>query len=228
VRSGSQGGTPSPPLAMAAAPVAAPRGPRERQLRFGHFAAAVALIVVGALGTAALVTAASADDLYLAISRDVDFGAVLTDDDLVEVRIGNPPELRPVAASERHRVVGNYASMPLAAGTLLTAAHVTAEPVPAVGQHVVGITLRGERLPAQRPRPGDAVLLVATAERGGDTSMPTWRATVPRVTGHGGGLLDGSSSRTITLDVSVPAANGPEIARLAAANRIVVVLDGGR
>jgi hypothetical protein len=175
------------------------------------------------------VTAASAEDLYLALSRDVEHGTVLTDDDLVDVRIGNPPELRPVPASERHRVVGAYATMPLAAGTLLTAAHVTADPVPGPGQHVVGITLRGERLPAQQPRPGDAVLLVATAERGsGEVGMPTWSATVTRVAGHGGGLLDGSSSRTVTLDVAVPAVHGPEIARLAAANRLVVVLDGGR
>jgi hypothetical protein len=210
------------------APVAAPRWPRERRLRFGHLAAATALIVVGALGTAALVTAASAEDVYLAVSQDVDHGTVLTDEHLVDVRLGNPPELRPVPASERHRVVGAHATMPLAAGTLLTAAHVTADPIPGPGQHVVGITLRGERLPAQQPRPGDSVLLVATAERGGgDASLPTWSATVTRVAGHGGGLLEGSSGRSITLDVAVPAHHGPEIARLAAANRLVVVLDGG-
>jgi hypothetical protein len=197
-------------------------------MRFGHLAAAVALIVVGALGTAALVTAATADDLYLAIRRDVPYGAMLTGDDLVETRIGNPPELRPVPATERHRVVGAYATMPLASGTLLTAAHVTAVPVPAPGQHVVGITLRGERLPAQHPRPGDRVLLVATTDRAsGDSALPTWPATVTRIAGHGGGLLDGSSARTVTLDVAVPAAHGPEVARLAAADRLVVVLDGG-
>lgn len=216
-------------LDSARAPVAAPRWPRERQLRFGQLAAAVALIVVGALGTTALVAAAGADDIYLAVARDVHYGAALTDHDLVDVRIANPPELRPVPARERHRVVGAYATMPLASGTLLTAAHLTATPVPAPGQHVVGITLRGERLPARQPQPGDPVLLVATAERGdADAATPTWSATVTGVAGHGGGLLDGGGARTVTLDVAIPAAHGPEIARLAAANRIVVVLDGGQ
>lgn len=197
-------------------------------MRVGHLSAAVALVVVGALGTAALVTAATADGTYLAVVDDVSPGAVISKSDLVTVRLGNPPELRPVAAGDLDRVVGYYATMPLAAGTLLTPAHVTSEPVPGPGQHVVGITLRGERLPAQRPQPGDAILLVATPERGGsEQDAPTWPATVTRIAGQGGGLLDGSS-RTVTLDVAVPAAQGPQVARLAAANRLVVVLDGGR
>lgn len=215
--------------ASAPPPVLPARGrPGERRLRVGQLSAAIALIAVGGLGTAALVTAAAAEGTYLAVTEDVAYGAVITSDDLVTVRVSNPPELRPVAANDLDRVVGHHATMPLAAGTLLTPAHVTEEPVPGRGQHVVGITLRGERLPARRPAPGDAILLVATPDRtGDDLDTPTWPATVAAISGQGGGLLDGNA-RTVTLDVAVPSSEGPQVARLAAANRLVIVLDGDR
>jgi hypothetical protein len=214
-----------------AQPVAAPSGPRERRLRLGHTALAVALIVVGALGTTTLVAAASADGEYLALSRDVDFGARLTAEDLIPVRLSTAPGLDPVAARDLHRVVGAYATMRLARGTLLTPAQVTAEPVPGPGEHVVGITLRGDRLPARHPRPGDPVLLVATPERsaGDTTGTPqTWAATVTAVAGSGsGGFLSGATATgTVTIDVALPAAHGPTVATLAAADRIVVILGG--
>ena len=218
-----------------AGPVAAPAGPRERRMRFGHLALAVALIVVGALGTTALVAAASADGEYLALRRDVDFGAQLTEADLVAVRLTDSPGIDPIAASDIDRVVGTYATMRLARGSLLTPAQITAAPVPGVGEHVVGITLRGDRLPARHPRPGDPVLLVATPERAAGGAEPTgpprtWTATVTAVAGgDGSGFLGGNGgSGTVTVDVAVPAADGPAVATLAAADRIVVVLAGSR
>lgn len=214
-------------------PIAAPPGPRERRLRAGHLALAIALIVVGALGTTALVATVAADGEYLALSRDVDYGAQLTADDFVAVQMSAAPGLDPVAASDLDRVVGAYTTMPLAAGTLLTPAQVTAEPVPGPGQNVVGITVRGDRLPAQPLRPGDPILLVAIAERSGSGGeLPsggpqTWDATVTAVAGADStGFLGGGGSGSVTLDVAVPAADGPTIATLAAGNRLVVVLAG--
>jgi hypothetical protein len=215
-----------------AQPVAAPLGPRERRLRAGHLALAVALIVLGALGTTALVAAVAADGEYLALSRDVDFGTQLRAEDFVTVQISNAPGLDPIAASELDRIVGAYATMPLAAGTLLTPAQVTADPIPGPGQNIVGITLRGDRLPARRPRPGDPILLVTIAERGGGaeqvTARPqTWQATVTAVAGaDSSSFLGGGGGGSVTLDVAVPAADGPTVATLAAANRLVVVLAG--
>jgi hypothetical protein len=215
-----------------AGPVAAPPGPRERRLRAGHLALAVALIAVGALGTVALVTSVAADDEYVALGRDVHYGAQLQPEDLITVRMSTTPGLRPVAASDLDRVIGAYATMPLAAGTLLTPAQVTAAPAPGPGQHVVGITVRGDRLPAQRLRPGDPVLLVATADRHSSSDdtvggrPQTWHATVTAVAGGDGGGFLGGGSGSVTLDVAVPAADGPTVATLAAANRLVIVLAG--
>jgi len=222
----------TPTVAAPPAPIPAPTGPRERRLRFGHLALAVALVVVGALGTVALVTAASATGEYLALRRDVDFGARLTADDLTVVRINAAPGLKPVAASDLERVVGLYAAVPLSEGTLLTAAQLTNQPLPGPGQQVLGITLSGDRLPATRPEPGDRVLLVATPAQGaaaGEDQAPprTWAATVVKVVGSGsGGFLGRGGLETVTLDVSVPAADGPTVATLAATDRLVVVLSG--
>jgi hypothetical protein len=213
---------------------AAPRRPRERRVRIGHAALAVALMAVGGLGTAALVESVSATGAYLAVARDVGFGTELTEDDLTTVRVSTAPGLTPIAAGDLSRVVGLYAAMPLAAGTLLTPGHVTAERMPGPGQHILGITVRDDRLPARRPLPGEPVLLVATEGQGaapaGQEGAPpaTFEATVVEVADSGqGGILGAGGGTAVTLDVLVSAADGPEVASLAAANRVVIVLRSG-
>ncbi len=221
-------------VAYPTAPVAAPAGPRERRLRFGHLALAVALMAVGALGTVALVTAVSTTGEYLALQRDMAANAELTADDLTVVRINTAPGLRPVAAKDLDRVVGLYAAIPLVEGTLLTAAQLTAQPLPGPGQQVLGITLGSDRLPATRPSPGDRVLLVATPARGSTASDEsqdpprTWPATVVQVVdAASGGFLGRGGTETVTLDVAVAATDGPIVATMAATDRLVVVLTGG-
>jgi hypothetical protein len=232
----SQSNPPLTTTAVPAAPAAAPPGPRERRVRFGHLALAIALVVVGALGTAALVAAASADGEYLAVTRDVGYGAQLTQADLVTVRISNPPGVDPVPANRINRVVGNYAAMPLAAGTLLTAAHVTDADhrEPGAGEVRVGITLPGDRLPGRPVQPGHRILLVATGS-GAEPETPaprTWEATVVDVagagSGSGSGILGGGRSQETTLDVIVPVGDGPAIAALAAADELVVAVLAGQ
>lgn len=228
----SQTTPPMTPAALAG-PVAAPHGPRERRVRFGHLALAIALVVVGALGTTALVTMVSATDRYLALARDVEFGAEITEADLTVVSLSSPPGLQPWPASERGRAVGNYATMPLAAGTLLTAAHVTNQPLPAPGEVRLGITMAGERLPAQPVRAGNLVLLVDTGQsNSGGSPNPTprtWQGTVLGVSddGSGGGILGGGRGGDVTIDVVLTAADAPVIAALAANDQLsVAVLPG--
>jgi hypothetical protein len=229
----TQSHIPLSPTAAPIAPVAAPVGPRERRVRFGHLALAIALVAVGALGTTTLVALVAADGAYLALARDVDYGAQITSDDLITVRISNPPGLEPVPASQANRVVGNYAAMPLAAGTLLTSAHVSGERHPGPGEVRLGITLRGERMPAQPIRAGQLLLLVETGGQGnsgpdGPPARPrTWDAVLVAVGGDGSGGLLGGGSRTVTLDVVVTARDAPVIAGLAADNELsVAVLPG--
>jgi len=222
--------TNTPITAATAGPVPAPKGPRERRVRFGHLALAVALIVVGALGTATLVTRVASGGTYLALATDVAYGAQIQEAHLTEVRIPNPPALNPIPASSRDRVVGLYAAMPLAKGSILTPDQVVAEPFPAPGQRIVGLTLRRDRLPAQIPQAGDTVTLVASQDRGAedDATPLTFTATVTAVAGvDAGGGLFGSGSSTVTIDVAVPTSDAPQVAVLAADNRLTIVLGGG-
>jgi len=214
-------------------PVAAPSGPRERRVRFGHLALAIALVVVGALGTTSLVALVSAKAEYLALARDVAYGAQLSQDDLIVVRISRPPGLHPWPAGEIGRAVGNYATMPLAAGTLLTSAHVTDQRFPGAGEVRLGVTLPADRLPAQPVRPGNLVLLVDTGEPATGAELPrsprTWQGTVLQVAdGRSGSILSGSRSEETTIDVIVTTENAPTIATLAANNQLAVAVLPGQ
>ncbi|MGH3680355.1 MAG: SAF domain-containing protein [Natronosporangium sp.] len=209
---------------VAGGPVPALRRLRQRRLRPAHVAAAVAVVIVGAVGGAVAVSAAAAGGQYLAVARDVSYGAELSGEDLATVRIDTPPGVMPVPAADRDQVVGLYAAMPLVRGSLLVAGMLTAEPIPA-GQHVVGIALDDDRLPGQRPGAGETVLLVSTGSGSEGSVAASWRATVMRVSTAEEGLL-GSGGSQVTLDVAVPPTAAPQVARAAAAGELVVVRTG--
>lgn len=228
-----------PGTGVTGGPSAAPYGPRERKIRFGHLALAIALVVVGALGTSTLVAVVAADGEYLALAQDVDYGARITESDLMTVRMGNPAGIRPVPAGQRSEVVGTYATMPLASGTLLTESHWTDIPHPGQGEVRLGVTLRSDRLPAQPVRPGQVLMLVETASSGGEgadqltRNARTWESIVVGVSGgaSGSGLLGGgdtSGGRGATLDVIVNARDAPDIAALAANNDLAVAVLPGQ
>lgn len=231
----SKTNTPLTPTMAPAGPVAAPRGPRERRVRFGHLALAIALIVVGALGTATLVVAVTAEGTYLAAAREIAYGSQFTEADLVTVRLNRAPEISPVPADQIDRVVGNYATMRMAAGTLLVAGHVTDQQFPAAGEERVGITLPAERLPAVDLHAGDQVRLVDTTEEqagAGEEQAQrppqSWQATVVSVQdAEGGNLLGGGGADETTIDIVVGANEAVLIARLAANDNLyVTVLPG--
>lgn len=218
------------PMAPPTGPVAAPHGPRERRIRFGHLALAIALIVVGALGTAALVTTVAAGGSYLALAQDVEYGAQITEADLVEVQIASPPALEAVPASSRSHVLQLYAAIPLVKGSLLNPNQLTNKPPPGPNQRVVGLTLRRERLPAELPSAGHEITLVASEDSNSNDEAPgaprTFPATVTGVSGDESDSLFQSSSRTVTIDVAVSTTDAPTVAVLAADDRISIVLGG--
>jgi hypothetical protein len=230
----SQTNVPINPAIMQAGPVAAPGRPRERRVRFGHLALAIALIVVGALGTATLVFAVTAEGTYLVAARDIGYGARFTEADLTTVRLNSAPEISPIRADQLDQVIGNYAAMPLAEGTLLVGKHVTNEEFPGPGQVRLGLTLPANRLPGRQVQPGDLVRLVDTtdpATGGGEETSPaapqSWQGTVVRVEDAGRGDFLGSGSGETTVDVVVSEREADIIARLAANDNIyLTVLPG--
>jgi hypothetical protein len=198
----------------------------QRRWRPGLVALAVALIATGGLSAAYAVTQVGSTNSYLAIAREVQAGAEIAAADLTVVRISADPALRPMAANRLSDVVGKYASVALFPGALLTEAQLTDVPLGGAGTYLVSIGLPQDRVPAQRIRPGVKVLLVATP----DDSFGSQTETEERTETFQATVVDiepGTQPGRYYVNVSVADGDGPRIATLAAANRIVIVLAGG-
>jgi hypothetical protein len=182
---------------------------------------------VGAVGAYLLVVTAGVTHPYLAVSRDVPYGAAIGPNDLTVVHVNAAAGLQPIPASERDQVVGKHAATDLVPGTLLTRAQLTDRAIPAPGEQLVGIELKPAQVPARTLEAGDAVVLVIVpaANLAGvpdpNASAPvrpeSIRATVVSATPP-------ATNGNVRVDVAVNQADGPIVAAMAAAGRIVVVL----
>lgn len=218
--------TSAPARALPAAPIPVPRtAPRRRSLAQG--ALAVLLIIVGALTAAYVAQRIGGTHDFLAMARPVGKGAQISREDLVVVRVNQAVGLRPIPAANAAQVIGKRALMALVPGTLLTLDQVTETPVPAPGHQLIGLALGEDRMPsASRLSVGAQVLLVVVPERsGGGQDAPdlvpprTITATVVQ-------LAPGSRSGQTVINVEVATVDAPSVAALAAADRIVLALDG--
>ncbi|MFI8081096.1 SAF domain-containing protein [Kitasatospora sp. NPDC086009] len=196
------------------APHAPGRNLRARRRRPAVLAMAVALIAAGGLGGAVLYNSTGQRVAVLALARDVPFGQVVTDADLVVARIATDPALKPVAASERGKAVGMRAGTDLRRGALLLKADLAEALTVQPGQLLVGVSAKRTQLPAARLTPGVSVVVVYTPDSGRPDSLSALVVTVGRVD------TDGSQ----VVDVAVAAADAPRLASWVASGRIQVVL----
>ncbi|MEV7599664.1 SAF domain-containing protein [Kitasatospora sp. NPDC089797] len=197
-----------------AVPHAPGRTLRARRRRPAVLAMAVALIAAGGLGGAALYNSTGQRVAVLALARDVPWGQVITDDDLVVARIAGDPALRPVSAQDRARAVGLRAATDLKHGAMLTAADLAQGLSVQPGQIVVGVSAKRTQLPASRLQAGVQIVVVDTPDNGRPDSLAATVITVGRVD------TDGSQ----VIDVAVGAADGPRLAQWVAGGRIQVLL----
>ncbi len=128
-------------------------------------AAGVLLILTCAVLGSALAARADHKQAYLAAARYVPEGAAVTPSDLETVDISAAPNMVDVPASESAAVVGQRASQPLDAGSLLLPADLTrASPIPA-DEALVGASLATNQLPAGLVA-GDSVIVVLSSSSG--------------------------------------------------------------
>ncbi|MFD9689565.1 SAF domain-containing protein [Kitasatospora sp. NPDC059088] len=206
-----------------ATPHAPGRTLRARRRRPAVLAMAVALIAAGGLGGAVLYNSTGQRVAVLALARDVPWGQVITDDDLVVARIAGDPALRPVSAQDRARAVGLRAATDLKRGAMLTGSDLARGLTVQPGQIVVGVSAKRTQLPASRLQPGVQIVVVNTPDNGRPDSLAATVITVGRVD------TDGSQ----VVDVAVGTADGPRLAQWVAGGRIQVLLapraatDGG-
>jgi hypothetical protein len=183
-------------------------------------------VVVCGLATVALVSYGRGGRAVLAVARPVAFGAQVTAADLTTVRVSVDPALSPVSADQMSTVVGQFASVPLAAGTLLTRGQLSAQAMPGQGRQVVSVSLKPQQAPAHPLTPGVPVLLVRTPDTsvlGNDAQSPA----LSPVAGVVFAVRNLESASGVVVDVIVDAADGPDIATAAAAGRVAVVVTAG-
>ncbi|MFJ6620547.1 SAF domain-containing protein [Kitasatospora sp. NPDC091335] len=196
------------------APHAPGRTMRARRRRPAVLAMAVALIAAGGLGGAVLYNSTGQRVAVLALSRDVPWGQVITEDDLVVARIAGDPALHPVSAQDRAKAVGMRAATDLKRGAMLTGTDLAQGLSVQPGQIVVGVSAKRSQLPASRLQPGVQIVVVFTPDNGRADSLPATVITVGRVD------TDGSQ----VIDVAVGTADGPRLAQWVASGRIQVLL----
>lgn len=181
-------------------------------------AAGALVAALGALGVVWLVGAAGQRQEVLVVRAAVAYGEIIEDSDLGIARVSIDPGVAVVPAEQRSALVGMVAVTALAPGMLLAPGLVAPSSGPPEGYVVVPLALPVERMPASGLRPGDRVLAVAsTALEAGGSGLISTSAQVEQV-----GSTDVNG--TTVVDVSVPAAEGPELAAAAADNRVSIVV----
>ncbi|GAB3147024.1 hypothetical protein GCM10027290_29670 [Micromonospora sonneratiae] len=109
---------------------------------------------------------------FLAAARSVAAGQVIADVDVQVVRVSNVSGLVLLPADQRSQVVGRTAVVPLAVGSLLTAAQVGPVAWPPAGQAVIALPVKPGRAPAGLAAGARVVVLVVPPATVGQAAGP--------------------------------------------------------
>lgn len=206
-------------------PTAAPRLLRQRRRRPGLIALSAALIAAGGLSGAVLYSSSGQRTSVVVVARDVPIGAQITRADLTEASLALDPAVKTVKASGEQKLIGQRAAVNLKAGSLLAPSQVTRKTLVGPDETLVGVSLKPSQLPATRLAPGQKVLIVSTpdptaaAGKTDDGSVPkSLTATVVTV----GDPQTGTG--TVTVDVAVPAGDGPALASRVATGNVALIV----
>jgi len=183
--------------------------------------AGVALLALGGLTSAWLVSSTGDTVMVLALAADVQRGEVIDRTDLTVVDVRPDPGLVVVPQARLDEVVGSNAATGLFAGSLLTPSSTTDQVVPGEGLSLVGVALTAGQLPAEPLLPGDRVRVVDTPPSQADPPATDPGATdgeVVSVTGP-------DDVGLTTVDVLVPADQAAGLAARVATGRVALVLD---
>lgn len=176
----------------------------------------VLAICLGGLGSAVLYSNVAGATSVLKANRTIHRGELIGPTDLGPVSLGSHLGVETVPAELAAELIGKTALLDLADGGLVSPASI-GEPEVVRGFSRLGLKLAPGQVPVS-PLPGGSPVVLVPITTGNDAkgSGGTYRATiaVAPVT-----LPDGSTS----LEVMVADADSDQVARLAAAGRLVVV-----
>lgn len=190
-------------------------------------AAAIVLILLGAIGGAFIYTTASNTVQVFVAANGIDRGDTIARDDLTTIALAAGQTTQAIPVSRAEDVIGKIAADNIAAGGMITAADLTtALPVPS-GQALVGLELKSNQLPAQALVSGDEIVIVPIATQsatGVATTVDpstTVQATVSQV------RATANTTGTVVVDVYVEARSAANVASLAAAGGVAIYLAPG-
>jgi hypothetical protein len=197
--------------------------PLPRRRRPGMIALAVALIGVGVLGGAALFQRVNHQVPVLLVTTAVPAGTAVTAADLTTTSVVLGAGVRAIPAGQEHQVVGLLAATALRPGTLLAASELTTTRPPSSRQQLVPVALKPSQLPASGLGPGDQVIVISAPGTPGSSDA----AAVPGPSIPG--VVEAVSARPDqdgmdVVDLLVAAADGPDLAREAAAGGVALVV----
>lgn len=202
-------------------PIDDARNARVRPRRnFRLIAIGVLAVCLSGLGAVWLYSSATDATSVVTVLRSVHRGQVITAGDVGLVSVPAVPGLETVPGEQLGEVVGQSAHTDLVAGSLLSPRSF-GSPVVSVGMAQLGLRLSPGRVPSSEMPPGTPVLLVAVARDGGEP--PDAPSVLAKVASLGTEQPDGST----LLDVDVPQEHAERVARLAAADQLVVVRQEG-
>ena len=210
---------PAPPV------LPAPR----RRARRGLLAAGIVLSILFALGAYVLVERSGERVAVIGTAKDIAWGEVITQADLVQVQVAQDPALQTVPWSSAGSIVGQRAAMDLPAGALLNTASVQASTsIPPAGQALVGVRVSVGQVPSTALSPGDQVVIVRTGD-----AAATDRATqakdlaasaIPAVVFAVSAPAVGSTDRTVDVLVDDDPNVSLRLAAMSAAGEASIVL----
>lgn len=195
-------------------------GPLRKRRNLRWMAVGVLAVCLGGLGAGLLYGNLSNAQSVVTVKRTVYRDQVITADDLGVTSVVASVGVRVVPAEHLAEIVGRTALFDLTAGSLLGPTSY-GDPEVGVGSVRIGLRLAAGRLPSAQMPPGTQVLLVPVGRDGADP--PDGPSVVGRIATPAVVLPDGAS----VMDVSVTAGEAERVARLAAADQLVLVRQPG-
>ncbi|MFE0520817.1 SAF domain-containing protein [Streptomyces sp. NPDC058954] len=205
-------------------PVAPPRVSARRR-RPGIIALSLALIAAGGAGVAVLLLQVSHRTDVVTVTRDVQVGQVLTEDDLGKASVALDPAVKAVRAVDLRSVVGRRAAVELKPGSLLAPSQVTKDSLVKAGEQLVPIGLEPKQIPATALVPGQKVELVHVPAQGTTDAPKTSGAAAQTIDGRvvkASGAAPGTG--VVVVDIATSASDGPTAAAWEAAGTLRLVL----
>ncbi len=186
----------------------------------------VVALCLGGLLSYMIYAQLAAQSAVVAMAKTVHRGAVIQATDLTTTAVSGATKVSTVPAEALASLIGQRAGYDLVEGSLVPAAAVQGQAMPATGRALVGLKLGQGRAPVGLLPASAPLRLVALPA--GDQSSGQGVAPAQAYFGRVVDTTDGADGTSVLLNVDVAAADAPVIAQLAAQDRIAVLRDADK